>query len=299
MPRHHSKRFDLPSGLKYFPGLEADDFTHPLDHDAIQALEKIPVLDQVIGFINKQMIERYLYLYYVSSSVRVNERMLPKIYEKFRWALKILDLETDLEKEGKPEPELYLTQNPIPNAITAGTEQTFIVLHSSIIDGYDEKDWLYVIGHELGHIKANHLLYKTVALVILIGLQAVKVPYADLLKIPLLEWLRKAELTADRAAALCVQDERICQSMHMKLASGARSMYGEMDLDEFIRQVDLYAERNDLMDILSKVFLTLFVEKDHPFPVFRAKELRQWMKGFDYERLLKRGQSNEAAALKP
>jgi len=288
------RHFDLPSGLKRFPGLKGDEFMHPLDRDALNLLKQIPVLDQVIGFINQHTFERYLYLFYVSSSVRVNQHMLPGLYEKYRWAMKILDIEADLKAQGRPEPELYVTQNPIPNAVAAGTEQTFIVLHSSIVNGFDEKDWLYVIGHELGHIKAGHILYKTVALVVLLALKFINIPGADLLRIPLLEWVRKAELTADRAAALCVQEPESCQAVHMKLASGVWSMYDQMNLDEFVKQVDLYTDRSqNVMDLFSKVILTM--ARTHPFPVFRAKELREWMAGFEYERLLKRGQSSHAA----
>ncbi len=287
MPHDHDD-FSPPGELKRFPGLEPDDFIHPLDRDALENLKKVPVLDQVVRFINREALERYLYLAYVSSSVRVNRRMLPTLYEKFRWAMDILDLDADLERSGHPEPELYVTQSPFPNAVTAGTDQTFIVLNSGMIDGYDEREWLYVIGHELGHVKAGHVLYQTVARLVLWGLEQFRIPGANLLVIPLLEWVRKAELTADRAAALCVQDERLCQSIHMKLAGGTRSLGGELDLDEFIRQVDRYDERSEhVADLFSKLVLTVF--RTHPFPVFRAKELREWMNGFDYERLLKRG----------
>lgn len=295
MARKRGGNFELPGGLKYFPGLTADDFTHPLDQDALAVLKQIPVLDQVINFITKNTFERYLYLYFVSSSVRINEKMLPRIYEKFKWALKTLDLEASLKQQGRPEPELYVTQNPIPNAVTAGTDQTFIVLHSSLIEGFGEKDWLYVIGHELGHIKAGHVLYLTTAYILLLFLKQIRIPGVELLQIPLMEWVRKAELTADRAAALCTQDEVACQSLHMRLAGGVRSMFAEMDLDEFLRQVDLYTERNEFVDILSKIFLN--VERTHPFPIFRAKELREWMNGFEYERLLKRGKTSGAAAV--
>lgn len=288
MPRRNPSDFELPSGLKSFPGLKAGDVTHPLDRDALNLLKQVPILDQVVNWMSKEWYERRLYLLFVSSSVRVNARMLPKLYEKFRWAMKILDLEDELHRQGRPEPELYITHSPIPNALTAGTDQTFIVLHSSIIDGFDERDWLYLIGHELGHIKAGHVLYLTLAAVILMVVDMIKVPGRELLLIPLLEWLRKAELTADRAAALCVQDETMCQSFHMKLAGGTRSLFDDMNLEEFIRQVDLYTQRNDIRDVFHKVFLNVW--RTHPFPIFRAMELRQWMQGLEYERLLKRGQ---------
>lgn len=288
------KNVDLPAGHKYFPGLEADEFTHPLDRDALNVLRSIPVLDQVINFINKEMIERAMYLTYISQSVRVNERMMPHVYEKFLWAVKVLDLEEDLANQGKPLPELYVTQDPLFNGFTGGTDQTFIVLNSAIINWTDEKDWFYVLAHELGHIKANHVLYLTVARIVLEGLRQISIPGIDLLVIPILEWMRKAELTADRAAAMCLQEEDPCLAIHMKFAGGVTNME-HLDLEEFIRQVDLYAERDNIVDIFSKVMLSTF--RSHPFPIFRAKEIREWMNGFEYERLMRKGRTQEPAGV--
>jgi Zn-dependent protease with chaperone function len=89
------------------------------------------------------------------------------------------------------------------------------------------------------------------------------------------EWYRCAELTADRAALLCMQDIEPARSTFMKLAGGTTRLTSEMDRDEFLRQVREYedVDRSSL-DKAYKVLLTLF--RTHPFAMQRAKELDVW-----------------------
>jgi Zn-dependent protease with chaperone function len=145
-----------------------------------------------------------------------------------------------------------------------------------------DEELFYVIGHEVGHIKAGHVLYGTMArnisaVVTLLG-QAT-LGFGALLGqgliIGLYEWYRCAELTADRAALLCAQDIEPARSTLMKLAGGTTRLAGEMDRDEFLRQVREYedVDRSSL-DKAYKVLLTLW--RTHPFAMQRAKELEIW-----------------------
>src|SRR5262249_11268762 len=95
------------------------------------------------------------------------------------------------------------------------------------------------------------------------------------LTIALYDWYRKAELTADRAGLLCVQDIDPAIRTFMKLAGGSNRLYQEMDKAEFLKQVHEYedADRSTLIKAY-KVLLTLF--RTHPYPILRAKELETW-----------------------
>ena len=95
------------------------------------------------------------------------------------------------------------------------------------------------------------------------------------LVIALYEWYRCAELTADRAALLCVQDIEPARSTMMKLAGGTTRLAAEMDRDEFLRQVREYEDVDrSTLDKAYKVLLTLW--RTHPFAMQRAKELEVW-----------------------
>ncbi len=259
--------------LRAFPGLEAKQFQHPLDIAATDALRSIPGLDLVITKILEYGLERVLYLQNIASSVRVSPKMFPRLYKHLQWGCKILDI---------PEPELYVTNNPGPNAYTYGHTKPFVVLTSGLIDMLSDEERFFVLAHELGHIKAQHVLYTTLARNIVVVMTLISQMTFGIgkllglgLELALFEWYRRSELTADRAALLCVQDLDPGMKTFMKLAGGAQRLYAEMDHAEFLRQIRAYEEADSsTLNQVYKVLITLF--RDHPFPILRAKELDAW-----------------------
>jgi Zn-dependent protease with chaperone function len=259
--------------LRTFPGLQAEDFQHEDDRAATAALQAIPGLDTLVGKVLEYGFERVYYLENTASNVRVTPRMFGRLHRALGWGCKILEIE---------EPELYVMVDPIPNAFTYGHTRPFIVLSSGLVDMLDDEERFFVIAHELGHIKAGHVLYTVLArniasVVSMIG-QATLGLGALLgqgLVLALYDWYRKAELTADRAGLLCVQDMNPCIRTFMKLAGGASRLYAEMDQGEFVRQIREYedADRSGL-NRAYKQLITAF--RTHPFPILRAKELDLW-----------------------
>ena len=72
----------------------------------------------------------------------------------------------------------------------------------------------------------------------------------------------------------------------MKLAGGTTRLAGEMDRDEFLRQVRDYEDVDrSTLDKAYKILLTL--ERTHPFAMQRAKELELWF-GDGYADLMER-----------
>jgi Zn-dependent protease with chaperone function len=259
--------------LRTFPGLQAEDFQHPDDLTATAALQAIPGLDTLVAKVLEYGFERFYYLENVANNVRVTPRMFERLYKALGWGCKIL---------GVDEPELYVSLNPVPNAYTFGHTRPFIVLTSGLVDMLDDEERFFVIAHELGHIKAGHVLYTVLArniasVVTLIGQATLGIGslLGQGLVLALHDWYRKAELTADRAGLLCVQDIEPCVRAFMKMAGGASRLYAEMDQAEFVRQIRDYeeADRSGL-NRAYKLMLTAF--RTHPFPILRAKELDDW-----------------------
>ncbi len=58
-------------------------------------------------------------------------------------------------------PELYVRQDPTPNAMALGSDHPFIVLNTGLIDLLDDEELRFVIGHEVGHILSGHAVYQT------------------------------------------------------------------------------------------------------------------------------------------
>ncbi len=259
--------------LRTFPELSPEDFRHPSDSIATGALQKIPGLDKAIAKIMEYGLERLAYLDNTASNVRVTEKMFGKMYQSLKWATRILDME---------EPELYISLNPIPNAYTYGHTRPFIVLTSGLVDLLSAEERFFVIAHELGHIKAGHVLYTIMAhniaqIVAKIGQATFGIGslLGQGLVYGLLEWHRKAELTADRAGLLCVQNMDCPINTFMKLAGGASTLFDEMDRDEFLRQIDDYEDAD--RSSLNKAYKFLLTsERSHPYAILRAKELSIW-----------------------
>lgn len=43
-----------------------------------------------------------------------------------------------------------------------GATQYFVIVNSCLLDLMNENELIYVFGHELGHVKCNHVLYQQV-----------------------------------------------------------------------------------------------------------------------------------------
>jgi Zn-dependent protease with chaperone function len=180
------------------------------------------------------------------------------------------------------------------NAFTGGVEKPFIVIYSSLLERLDDKEVLGVLAHEAGHIHCQHLLYKVAAdlLFMITDMILRGSPFAGLadlfslpVRIALLTWRHKAELSCDRTALLVTQDERVVASMMMKLAGG--TLASKMDLDEFIAQAREFDKRA-AENFLDKFWTMLIAgTMSHPFPVWRVSEIIDWAEKEDgYRRVL-------------
>ena len=261
--------------LKTFPHLQARDFMHPWDIQATESLRRVPGFETLTRKVMEYGFERVFYLQNVADNVKVTPTMFPRLYKYLRWSCQIL---------GVAEPEMYVNMDPQPNAYTYGHTRPFIVLTSGLVDLLDEEERFYVVGHEVGHIKCEHVLYTVVAenisvLIDLIGQATLGIGslIGTGLALPLYDWYRKAELSADRAALLCVQDREVAIRTFMKMAGGASRLFAEMDQDEFIRQIRSYEEADESnLNKAYKFLITAF--RTHPFPIMRAKYLDEWIR---------------------
>ena len=262
--------------LRTFTGLSVEELRHPSDARATDALKKVPGFDKVLAKLLEYGLERLYYVDNLASNLRVTPAMFGRLHRSLTWACKILDV---------AEPEMYVTMDPIPNAWTFGHTKPFITVTSGLIDMLSDEELFFVIGHEVGHIKAGHVLYGTMArniaaVVQLLGQFTLGIGaiLGQGLVLALYDWYRAAELTSDRCALMCVQDLEPARSTFMKLAGGGTRLADEMDLSEFLRQVEDYQEVDrSTLDKAYKILLT--AQRTHPFAMQRAKEVERWFNG--------------------
>ncbi|EDX86964.1 peptidase, M48 family [Synechococcus sp. PCC 7335] len=269
-----------PSSKAHLLGLNANHFRHPLDQQATEALKQIPGIDIAIRSLLGPMGEQFFYLENIAASVLVGPKQLSDIYQLLVEACRVLDLEI---------PQLYIKQHPVPNAYTFAIrgKQPFVVVHTSLVELLTPAELQAVIGHELGHLKCDHGVYLTLAN--LLTLATSQLPFGAVLthnwRSKIMEWVRCAEFTCDRAALLATQDARTVASVLMKLAGGSPTLSPQLNLDAFLAQAESYdaISENEIGELLKRMKTD---ELSHPVPVLRAREISRWSSTPNYQSLL-------------
>ena len=284
------------------PGISGVSWEHPADRAALQALRAVPGFDEavrkIIAFIGG---ERGVRLLFQGNAVRAGADQFPRLYA--------LHVENVATFDWPEIPELYVSQTPIFNAGAYGVDHPFIVIHSAALELLTEDELRVLLAHEMGHVVSGHALYRTIAAILLaVSFSALPILAGIALlpiRLAILEWSRKAELSADRAGLLGSQDQRATQSLFLKMAGGVhdKQLSGEpMNLDAFIAQAHEYAASSEGLDLLYKILNTLALS--HPMHTIRAAELQRWVMGGDYERILRgeyvrRGQEQKERPVGP
>jgi len=256
---------------------------HPADRAALQALRRIPVFDEVLRTLFGFFGERPIRLAFQANAVKVSEKQFPRIHFLYREVCQTLDPKEDYD--------LFVSQTPIVNAGAYGMEKPFIILNSGTIWLLNDEEISFILGHELGHIMSDHVLYRTMT-VLLIQLAEMGFPVVGLaaraVLVALLEWYRKSELSSDRAGLLAVQNPEVAMGAMLKMAGGipeGGKYDNELSLDEFIVQAEEYRTGGDVADQVYKV-LNLMATT-HPFYVLRVSEIRNWIESGEYDRIIR------------
>ena len=267
-----------PAEAYRLPGISPKAYEHPADRAATAALKSIPMLDYVVRKLIEFGYERALRQTYLGASVRLGTDQLPDIWTRYQRVLSVLDM--------PDEYDLYLTAQPVLNAMAIGAGKPIVVLNSATVDLLGDDQLEAVIAHEVAHILSDHVLYRT-ALQILLRITWQRIPVAAGLPLmavqyALLEWSRATELTCDRAAAIVTRDPRVVCKMLMTTSAGAKA--ADLNLDAFTRQAMEYTESGEGLDRLQRLLTDL--RQTHSLPVKRVHELLAWVRDGEYDRIV-------------
>jgi Zn-dependent protease with chaperone function len=269
---------NLPEALEPYPEISSKAYEHPADRAATAALKAVPMLDTVVRKLVEFRYERALRQFYLGNSVKVSERQLPVLWGSHQGVCKILDMPAVYD--------LYVSASVEANAHTIGSKNPMIVFDSALLQQLGPGEQRVVLAHELGHILSDHVLYLTALDILLraggnlpgllgLPLRAVKAV--------LLEWMRAAELSCDRAATLAVRDPRIVCRTLMVTAGGMPA--DQLNLDAFMAQAMEYESWDDSHDRVRRFFLE--IGATHSYAVRRVSEVMSWVQSGEYDRIIR------------
>jgi Zn-dependent protease with chaperone function len=260
-------------------GISPKAYEHPADAAATAALHSIPGLDAVVRKLIEFRYERAFRQGFLAASIRLGPDQMPDVWASYELALSTLDM---------PEVyDLYLTQSWETNAFAIGSGKPMILVTSSALSTLEADEVETVLGHEIGHILSDHVMYQTALRIVLQLVPLGRIPALTGLPLiairsALLEWSRAAELSSDRAATLVNRDPLVTARTLMVLAGGLPSR--RLNLDAFLKQGQDFHQWSSAWDRLSRLISQLNLT--HSYPVRRVSELMDWVQSGDYDRIV-------------
>jgi len=276
---------DDEAGKLILYGLRPEEYEHPLDKKALEALQDTPGLDKLLRWINEHYTEIQYTITHTGSNVKVTPTMFPELYKALEDVCNAIHL--------RPMPDMYIQQSPIINAFTVGSEHPIVVLNTATVELLTLPELEYIIGHECGHIKSGHCLYHMMAWYLLpaFGYAVEKVTLGlggiamDALYMGLSYWNRMSEYTADRAGLLACQDVTAVITACMKMGGVPQNHYKDINPAGFLEQARRFQEFDE--NTWKLVLKTIAIaDSTHPWTVYRAKELDKWVQEGAYQKLL-------------
>ena len=244
---------------KVLHSLNHHEYEHPFDKAALKTLEKTSALPLILKSFNKNTLDKLFKLQHARSKIEISDAHFPKLYQLFIRACEILNIKTI--------PKFYLFESYNVNAYATGFSYPIVSISSGVLERFTEQDLMFIIGHELGHIKSEHLLYHQLAtwlptirrflgyLTLGIGdLVATELQYS------LLYWYRMSEYTCDRAGLLTVQEKQAAISALSKLGGYTTStQYRTFSTEAYLGQLDRFEDLD--FDQLDKLVKNLAIMK--------------------------------------
>lgn len=168
-----------------------------------------------------------------------------------------------------------------------GEKKRRIVMMSGCSDLFTDEEMMFTLGHELGHMACQHKPYHMLVECMYLPFidEGVFKIWASLIKLPLLEWYRTSDYTADRVGLLCCQDIDVALRTMIKKAGLPQKCYEKIDIESFKQQAIHFEE--DFTGISDTIVKALSIRSsEYPWLVVRAGKLLEWYNSGEYQRLI-------------
>jgi Zn-dependent protease with chaperone function len=214
----------------------------------------------------------------LGTAVKVTGQQFPRLHQATRAASEALHMEV---------PAVYVApaSSPIRAQVLGVNDDSYVVVNAALIDQLDDAELVALVGHELGHIQNDHVLYTT-ALYYLSEAAAMFVRWAVQPAIMTLQaWSRRAEITCDRAALLSARSLDTAMTAMVKIALGVGQDRGS--------QIDVHAYIENLPDTKQGVGRYAELFRTQPYLPKRLQALRRFAESSLYKSSI--GQDHKGA----
>ena len=207
------------------------------------------------------------------------------------------------------KPTVFIRSSAHPQCYVVEVgHRRFLILTSALLNLYEgeeqDAELRFIVGHELGHLKCNHLELRSAAYGILVAIQGINlavVPGQRQVLLPTLafgrlcSWMRESEISADRAGLLCCQDPQVAFNALSRLLSGlgASSTWIDPNAPDF--NADALVQEYRQWESEPFVAFVQHVERfaaESPFIPERVYALKLWSESGDWETLLARQEAS-------
>jgi Zn-dependent protease with chaperone function len=268
----------LPDNIEPFFNISSKAYEHPADRAATAALKAIPMLDTLVRKLIEWRFERALRQRFLGTAIKVGENQIPDLWVAHEAACRALDMPNAYD--------LYVTTPVMGLGLAVGSQNPMIVLDSTLVNRLGPGERRALIGHELGHILSDHMVYITALNILLSAGGSFGFFFAlpfQAVRAVLMEWFRATELSCDRAAVLAVRDPQIVCRLLMVTAGGMSA--DDLNLDAFMAQAMAYENWDDPSDRVRRFFNEITVS--HPYAVRRVSEIMKWVQSGEYDRIIR------------
>ena len=255
----------------------SDMYCHKQDKIALEKLKAIPGFKLVLKKYMEIFQESFMEGLNMATKVQLSKDQMPEIYNILPPICEILGIE---------EPQFYLQMDPNPNAYTMGDTIISVTVTSGLINTMTQEELKAVIAHECGHIACHHVLYHSMAS-ILLSAAANSFGFLTLpIELALTAWSRWSEFSADRAAAIVMEGSEHVENTMMKLAGGLNDITQKLNKELYMKQAEAYQDMIDNSKWNKLMHLLATIGNDHPLTAVRAYEINKWCKSEDFEKII-------------
>ena len=267
---------------KRLKGLKMEDYQHPSEKTAFEALRKLPFIDKLTAQFVKYIVSISALPEIQGNCFRLTRSTCPEIYDSYLTALERLDMPREYP--------LYAREDYQYNACAFGGDKPFICINSSVLKGMEPDEITAVLGHELGHIKGDHTIFDMMARMLDVVVTKCHIPGGAaaviMFRIYLMNWFRAHEYSADRAGMIACGGSAPQLSLMTKFMGLKQDMpFINVTEESILAQKTYFDEVNN--DIAAKLMCLIQLNgMSHPFTISRIHELYKWNESGDFDALV-------------